>query len=263
MARRFSTAGRSSQMPVPVCAQVATSASYQASFEGFASLGLDRIEASRMIRRSVKLARRARDDSQRGGWVAASVGPYGAVLADGSEYRGDYGLTVTQLRDFHRPRLAVLAEAEADVLAVETIPCLAEVEALLAETEPLGVPVWLSVTVAQGRLRSGESVAEAFAMAADAPHIVAVGVNCSAPEEVLGVIREASAVRPAVAYPNSGQTWDADARRWVGASAFDPTTVRAWVDAGARLVGGCCRVGPAEIASLARALRGDEPGFDI
>ncbi|WP_232547266.1 homocysteine S-methyltransferase [Propioniciclava soli] len=244
-------------------AQVATAASYQASHDGFAALGLDRTEANRMLRRSVKLARTARDEAQRGGWVAASVGPYGAVLADGSEYRGDYGLTVTELRDFHRPRLAVLADAEPDVLALETLPCLAEVEAVLAETAQLGIPAWLSVTVANGRLRSGESVAEAFALAADAPHVLAVGVNCSAPGEVLGVVEQAVAVRPGVAYPNSGQQWDATARAWVGASAFDPALVRGWVDAGARLVGGCCRVGPAEIRAIADALHAGEAGFDI
>ncbi|MDN5572165.1 MAG: homocysteine S-methyltransferase [Propionibacteriaceae bacterium] len=244
-------------------AQVATSASYQASYEGFAALGLDRTESAHLIRRSVKLARSARDDSERGGWVAASVGPYGAILADGSEYRGDYGLTVTELRDFHRPRLTVLAESEPDILALETMGCLAEVEAILAETEQLGLPAWLAVTVARGRLRSGEPVAEAFAMAADAPHVVAVGLNCSAPEEVLGVVQQAASVRPAVAYPNSGQSWDAEARAWVGTSTFDPGMVRAWVDAGARLVGGCCRVGPDEIRALAGAVKRPTESYDI
>ena len=122
---------------------MATTASYQASPQGFAGgresgpgAGLD---AAQLLRRSVDLAVRARDEHG-SGWVAASIGPYGAVLADGSEYRGDYGLTVSQLRAFHRPRLEVLAEAGADVLAVETIPCLVEVEALVAELELLGVP---------------------------------------------------------------------------------------------------------------------------
>lgn len=236
-------------------AQVATTASYQASFAGFAGLGLDAAGAARLMVASVDLARRARDEAAPDGWVAASVGPYGAVLADGSEYRGDYGLSVSELRAFHRPRLEVLASAAPDVLALETIPCLAEAEALLAEVEALGVPAWLSVTCAGGRLRSGESVAEAFAMAADVHAVVAVGLNCSAPDEVVRVLAATQGVRPGIAYPNSGQSWDAVARAWVGESAFDPALVRSWLDAGARLVGGCCRVGPADIAALAADVR--------
>lgn len=236
-------------------AQVATTASYQASFAGFAGLGLDAAGAARLMVASVDLARRARDEAAPDGWVAASVGPYGAVLADGSEYRGDYGLSVSELRAFHRPRLEVLASAAPDVLALETIPCLAEAEALLAEVEALGVPAWLSVTCAGGRLRSGESVAEAFAMAADVHAVVAVGLNCSAPDEVVRVLAATQGVRPGIAYPNSGQSWEAVARAWVGESAFDPALVRSWLDAGARLVGGCCRVGPADIAALAADVR--------
>jgi homocysteine S-methyltransferase len=235
-------------------AEVATTASYQASFEGFAARGIDADEARALMQRSVEVALRARDAARPDGWVAASVGPYGAVLADGSEYRGDYGLTVDELRAFHRPRLEELAAAGADVLAVETIPCLAEVEAVLAEIDGTGVSAWLSVTAAGDRTRAGEPLAEAFAMAADVAEVIAVGVNCLVPEDVLAAVAAASATGPAVAYPNSGQGWDAVARSWTGESAFDPTLVRSWVEAGARLVGGCCRVGPAEIAAVAAAL---------
>ncbi|MGC4109514.1 MAG: homocysteine S-methyltransferase [Nocardioides sp.] len=232
-------------------AQVATSASYQASFDGLAQVGLDRVEAAALMRRSVALAREARDEFQPDGWVAASVGPYGAALADGSEYRGDYDLDVAGLREFHRPRLEVLAAAGADVLAVETVPCLAEVEAICAELDGTGVVAWLSLSVDGDRTRAGEPVAQAWAMAADVPEIVAMGVNCSAPDDV--EIALASASGPLVAYPNSGQGWDAVARDWTGESAFDPGAASRWVAAGARLVGGCCRVGPADIAELAGA----------
>lgn len=235
-------------------AQVATTASYQASFEGFAAQGMDSSATERLLRRSVQIAREARDETRPDGWVAASVGPYGAVLADGSEYRGDYGLSVAELRAWHRPRLAVLLDSGADVLAVETIPCLAEVEAVLAELAGTGHPAWLSVSAVGGRTRHGEPLEAAFAMAADVPEVVAVGVNCLAPGDVLAAV-QAGAV---VAYPNSGQGWDAAARAWTGESAFDPALVRAWVAAGARLVGGCCRVGPAEIAALRAALVGPD-----
>lgn len=235
-------------------AEVAITASYQASFEGFAALGLDVDAAASLMRRSVEVAVAARDAVAPDGWVAASVGPYGAVLADGSEYRGDYDLDVAGLRAFHRPRLEVLAAAGADVLAVETVPCLAEVEAVLAELDGLGHPVWLSLSADGDRTRAGEPLAEAFAMAADVAEVVAVGVNCTAPGDVAGAVPLAAAQRPAVVYPNSGQTWDAAARAWTGTSAFAPEDVRGWVDAGARLVGGCCRVGPEDVAALRAAL---------
>ncbi len=220
-------------------AQVAITASYQAP-----------PDASVLLRRSVALAREAQD-----GWVAASVGPYGAVRADGSEYRGDYGLTVAELRAFHRPRLAVLADAGADVLAVETIPCLAEVEALLAELDQLAVPAWLSLTCAGRTTRAGEPAADAFAMAGDCPAVFAVGVNCVSPADARPLVELAvnASRKPAVVYPNSGEAWQG--RRWAGDGAFDPDAAPSWVAAGARLVGGCCRVSPQDIAHTLESLR--------
>lgn len=239
-------------------AEVATTASYQVSFEGFDAVGAGRDEVARLLRRSVEIAAAARDAVAPGGWVAASVGPYGAVLADGSEYRGDYDLDVAGLRAFHRPRLDILASTvgeHADVLAIETVPCLAEVEALLAELDGTGVPSWLSLSAADGLTRAGEPLDEAFAMAADVVEIVAVGLNCTTPADVGRAAPLAGSRGPAVVYPNSGQVWDAAARAWTGPSAFEPADVTAWVASGARLVGGCCRVGPADIASL-RAMLG-------
>lgn len=229
-------------------AQVATTASYQASFPGFATLGLDAAAAAALMRLSVDLARQGRDERRPEGWVAASIGPYGAYLADGSEYRGDYDLDVAGLRAWHRPRLDVLADAGADVLAVETVPCLAEVEALCAELDGSGLVAWLSLSADGDRTRAGEPLAEAWQMAADVDEIVAVGVNCCAPADVVTAL--AAAAGPLVAYPNSGQGWDAEARTWTGESAFEAGDVTSWLSAGARLVGGCCRVGPADIAHV-------------
>lgn len=239
-------------------AEVATTASYQASFDGLAAVGVDRATATALLVRSVDLARRARDESAPDGWVAASIGPYGAALADGSEYRGDYGRSVAELRAWHRPRLQVLAAAAPDVLALETIPCLAEVEALLAEVQGLGITVWLSLTCADGRTRAGEPVADAFAMAADVDEVVAVGVNCTAPDECTPLVAAAVAAsgRPAVAYPNSGERWNAIARRWTGDPDFSPEQVDDWRAAGARLVGGCCRIGPSGIRAIRRLVGG-------
>ncbi len=239
-------------------AEVAISASYQASFEGLAELGLDRAAAARAMRRSVDLARQARDSFDDGlpRWVAASVGPYGAALADGSEYRGDYGLTVRELVDWHRPRFEVLAAAGADVLAIETIPSLAEVQALTELLAGSGMLAWLSVTAADGLTRSGEPVAEAFEMAAAVTEVIAVGVNCFPAEQAGNLIRSAARTgKPVVVYPNSGEVWDAGARAWSGDSMFEPADVTGWRAAGASLIGGCCRVGPAAIRGIARELR--------
>jgi homocysteine S-methyltransferase len=227
---------------VAVGAEVVTSASYQASFE---ALGAATVA---LLHRSVALAREAGPR-----WVAASVGPYGAMLADGSEYRGDYGRTVRELAAWHRPRLEALAAAEPDVLAVETIPCLTEVEALCAELDALAVPAWLSITAVGESTRAGEPAAEAFAMARDCAAVFAVGVNCTAPADVTALVRLAGDVsgKPVIAYPNSGEGWDAQRRSWTGGAAFDPADVREWLAGGARLVGGCCRVRPEDIAELA------------
>ncbi|NJQ01205.1 homocysteine S-methyltransferase [Streptomyces zingiberis] len=271
-------------------AQVLITASYQATFEGFARRGTGRAETAALLRRSVRLARRAAErhtedgaggtggpdgpggpDGSAGGperraagpattprqaFVAASVGPYGAMLADGAEYRGRYGLSVRELERFHRPRIEALAEAGPDVLALETVPDTDEAEALLAAAGGTGLPVWLSYTVAGGTTRAGQPLADAFRLAAESGQAVAVGVNCCDPADADAAVALAAEVTglPVVVYPNSGEGWDAAARAWRGAATFAPERARAWRDAGARLIGGCCRVGPEGIASLARGL---------
>ncbi|MCF6744676.1 homocysteine S-methyltransferase [Blastococcus sp. KM273128] len=239
-------------------AQVATTASYQATVEGFAAAGVDAAEARRLIASSVALAR----EGQGEGWVAGSVGPYGAMLADGSEYTGAYvdAVGVAALRAFHRPRMELLAEAGADVLACETVPAAAEAKALLLEAQALGVPAWLSLTTVVGddgvvRTRRGEPAAEVFAMAADVEAVVAVGVNCTAPSAVGPAVSQAArSGKPVVVYPNSGEAWDAVARAWTGSPGIAPDAVPGWFADGARLLGGCCRVRPQHLADLARAL---------
>jgi homocysteine S-methyltransferase len=239
-------------------AVIATSASYQASFEGFARRGLDHREAAGLMRRSVDLARAARAEMAGDGqarWVAASVGPYGAALADGSEYRGRYGLSVRELAAWHRPRLEALAGAAPDVLALETVPDIDEAEALMAAISGLGVPAWLSYSIAAGRTRAGQPLSEAFAVAAGVPEVVAVGVNCCAPADVLAAIAAAREVtgKPVLVYPNSGEEWDARRRAWAGRSRFSAGQPRQWMAAGAKIAGGCCRVRPADIAVIAQA----------
>ncbi|MFE2754093.1 homocysteine S-methyltransferase [Actinosynnema sp. NPDC059335] len=237
-------------------AEVAITSSYQATFEGFARRGLDARETAGLLRDSVALARAAASDVDGPRWVAASVGPYGAMLADGSEYRGRYGLPPAALEAFHRPRIEVLAEAGADVLAVETVPDVEEAEAVLRVVAGSGVPLWLSYSARGTRTCAGQPLAEAFAAVRGVDEVVAVGVNCCDPADVGEAVAIARRVagKPVVAYPNSGESWDATARDWTGAAAFEPARVAGWVEGGARLVGGCCRVGPPMIGELASAL---------
>ena len=251
-------------------ADVITTASYQATFEGFARRGLDRAQAAELMRLSVRLALEARDafwdePAHRAGrvrpLVAASVGPYGAYLADGSEYRGDYGLGAAELMDFHRPRLAVLATSGADLLACETLPCKVEGEALVALlAEFPGVPAWLSFSC-----RSGEEVSDGgpfgacAALADKSDQVLAVGVNCTAPryvEDLLKLARSATQ-KLLLCYPNSGEAWDPLNNCWIGTTGVTDfhTPAQRWHAAGASLIGGCCRTTPEDIRDMRDALR--------
>jgi homocysteine S-methyltransferase len=182
------------------------------------------------------------------------------MLADGSEYRGRYGLTIAQLRDFHRERLQVLAGTEADVLAIETIPELEEAVALLELLREMpGAAAWVAFSCADGgHLRSGVRIEEAVAAVDGAPGVVAIGVNCTAPEHVDEAVARIGATTrlPIVVYPNSGEGWDAVTKTWKGSAAgrVDAAAARRWQLSGARLVGGCCRVTPDQIRGLARGI---------
>ncbi len=254
-------------------ARVATTASYQATIEGFARAGIARDDGLALIRRSAEVARRARDRAEararaagdeRPRYVAGSVGPYGAMLADGSEYTGAYALDVAALADFHRPRVEALVAAGVDLLAVETIPTATEATAiarLLAEHP--GVPAWISFQCQDGaRTARGEPIGEAIGAVAEAAAggapIVAVGVNCTAPGDMPALLEAARAATtlPLVAYPNRGRGWDAESRRWLDPTGpgFDPATTAGWTALGATWLGGCCGVGPADIAALASRL---------
>jgi len=249
-------------------AQVATSASYQATFEGFAARGIAREAAAGLMRSSVELAIEARrrhiaglaeagdPKAETSFLVAASVGPYGAMLADGSEYSGDYGLTVAELRDFHRPRLEVLASTDADLLAIETVPSVDEGRALVELLEEQrGAVAWLSFSCRDGaHTRHGERVEEAFDLARGAPGVVALGINCTEPRFIDELVRRAAdrTDLPIIVYPNGGERWDATGRRWSGRGPDEISDqVAGWLDAGARIIGGCCRVGPAAISQVA------------
>jgi homocysteine S-methyltransferase len=237
-------------------ADFATTASYQASVSGFGEAGVPRDEAERLITSSVTIARQVRDELAVDGrqrFVAASVGPYGAVLADGSEYRGRYGVGKAFLREFHLPRLELLVAAGPDLLAVETIPDVEEAEVLVELLDEIAFPAWLSYSAAGTRTRAGQPLEEAFAIRST--NVVAVGINCCAPEDVQAAVELAAATgKPVVAYPNSGEGWDAGGRHWTGDASDTTSLAPAWAAAGAEYIGGCCRVGPEDIRALARAI---------
>ena len=232
--------------------------------------GLCREKSVALLHRAVWLAREARDafwekPVHRMGrprpLVAASVGPYGAFLADGSEYRGDYGLSEAQLMDFHRPRIAALLEAGPDLLACETIPCFVEARALARLlTEFPAAWAWISFSARDGaHLCHGETLAECAAWLDACPQVAAIGINCTAPQHLPALIRAICAVtdKPVVVYPNSGEAWQAESRSWQGVSisaAFAAEAERWYVD-GARLIGGCCRTRPDHIRAIAGWVR--------
>ncbi len=247
-------------------ADCATTASYQATFEGFARRGLSAEAASDLMRLSVQLAVEARDefwadpDNRIGRarpFVAASVGPYGAFLADGSEYRGDYGLSEKELMDFHRPRMAVLAASGADMLACETIPCLVEAQALVRLLEEFpNMSAWISFSARDGAYTNhGELLAECAGLLGQHPQVAAIGVNCTAPRYIPDLIRAAhdSTDKPILAYPNSGETYDPQTKSWSGEDTCEAfaNDARIWYEAGARVIGGCCRTTPEHIRELA------------
>lgn len=205
-------------------AEVLITASYQVGYEAFAAHGHDRAATTALLHRSVALAARAAEAADHEVWVAASVGPYGAVLADGSEYRGRYGLSVRELAAFHRPRIEALLDAGPDVLAVETLPDPDEAEAVLAVLAETDARAWLSYTVAGGRTRSGHPLPEAFALAAQAPQVIALGVNCCDPAEVLPALEAAAALttKPLLAYPNDGSVWEAATGTWRAPEVMPP-----------------------------------------
>ncbi len=250
--RAFVTAG----------AEVIITSSYQASVGGFEAAGLSQTEAEAALLSTTRLAREAVGDAPT--LVAASVGPFGATLANGSEYHGRYGIEQADLRDFHQWRLELLIDSAPDLLAIETIPTAAEARALGEALDGLDAPpVWFAFTCSDGaHTAGGDRIEDAIAVASGIPGVAAVGVNCTSPEHVGELLRRAASVTdlPLLAYANGGQVWNAALGVWEGppVAADDRTTVGEWLDAGARIVGGCCGVGASGIAGL-RAWRDELP----
>ncbi|NNK64741.1 MAG: homocysteine S-methyltransferase [Gemmatimonadetes bacterium] len=256
-------------------ADIVTTASYQASVEGFQARGLSRHEAAAALRRSVELALEARDGfwseaanraGRRSPLVAASVGPYGAFLADGSEYTGRYPVGPDGLREFHRARWRILADTAAELLACETIPSGVEVHVLLGLMEETpSKAAWLSLSCDDAtHLRDRTPIAEVARRADTVPNLVAIGANCTDAHAIAPILRELRrhSSKPLIAYPNGGGDYAVDTRSWGSPAATEEwlAGAPAWVEIGARVVGGCCRIDPARITTLRHRLNSGATG---
>ena len=251
-------------------ADVSTGASYQATVEGFEKKGFSHEQAANLIRLSVRLVREARDEFW-GEWrrqpfdgyamqrpfplVAASVGPYGAYLADGSEYTGNYGLSRAELSDFHEERIALLVEERPDILACETLPLFEEAEAILQNLKKYpDALAWFSFSCKDGKHTcGGDRVADCARFLSGERQVAAIGVNCTDPDNVSDLILEIrkETDKPVLVYPNTGGTYDAEAKAWKGEPRPYPSYVKDWFSSGARLIGGCCGTTPDHIRGIA------------
>lgn len=245
------------------------SASYQATIEGFVKRGYSQSEAEELIKRAVTLLVDAREEwwKEKGedeGRVypiaAAAVGPYGAYLADGSEYRGGYLIGKEELKKFHKKRMELLWEAGADIFAIETIPSLEEAITLAELTEEMGAECWISFSCKNGTdISEGTKIEECAKALEKFGCVKAIGINCTAPHFVESLIKQAKkgSRKPVIVYPNSGEEYDAVTKTWHGAK--DGKTygmwAQEWLKAGAEIIGGCCRTTPANIKEVCEVVR--------
>lgn len=242
-------------------ADIGISASYQASVPGFMKKGFTRQESENLVKSSVKLLLEAREEFMKdfpdSGTLtaAAAVGPYGAYLADGSEYRGDYERNERVIGDFHRERMTLLAEAGAEVFACETLPCLWEAEIILNIAKELGIPCWFSFSCKDTEhISDGTPISECAARLDGEDYVCAVGVNCTHPKYIAGLIKNIrkASTKPVIVYPNRGEEYDAVKKIWLGSSDMKGfgDWAEEWFAEGANIIGGCCRTSPADIAEI-------------
>lgn len=241
-------------------AECLATASYQASREGFSKTGMSHDEADALMLLSVALAKRARKEAGSDAAIAASLGPYGAMLHDGSEYRGGYGVSSQVLRDFHEPRLHLFDTADVDVIALETIPSMQEAQVLVELLKDCRTPSWVSFCCSnEDNISDGTPIGDAAALFAEHPTVLAVGINCTPPQYAPALIRKLRRAVPdkaILAYPNSGETYNVGDNSWSGTVTPGDcaAAARDWIDAGAKIVGGCCRMGPEHIGAMATVI---------
>ncbi|MCH9695402.1 MAG: homocysteine S-methyltransferase [Gammaproteobacteria bacterium] len=241
-------------------AEVLATASYQASTAGFRQYGIGTRDADRLMRLSVDLAVAASQKNASEALVAASLGPYGAMLHDGSEYHGNYGVGATAVRNYHAPRIALFDATAADVLAFETIPSRGEAQVLADLLRDVQTPAWISFSCKdESHISDGTPLRDVASLFSQHPTVKAVGINCTAPQfapRLVETIRKSAPDKYAMAYPNSGESYNADSNSWSGTvTPLDcAAAAREWIAAGAHVIGGCCRMGPGHIRAMCAVL---------
>jgi homocysteine S-methyltransferase len=239
-----------------------TTSSYQSSIPGFMAMGHNRTRAEKFIVKSVQLAEMAIEKAISSRlidfkpFIAASIGPYGAYLADGSEYRGNYGVSDKILSAFHIDRIALLDKTNADFLAIETIPGFQEAKVLSEILYKVEKPTWISFSFQDDhRINDGTEIEHCLSLLTNHPKVFAIGVNCTAPKYISGIVKRIKAStcdKKIIVYPNSGQAYNAQSKTWLGIS--DPNLfikmAKEWMNLGVDIIGGCCRIGPRHIKSL-------------
>ncbi len=245
-------------------AQCIITSSYQATIPGFIAIGYDQPSASALILKSVQLAEEARSRFMSSHphavrpLIAASIGPYGACLADGSEYRGNYGISDQELADFHEPRIKILDNSTADILACETIPSFQEARVLSTVLKNINKSAWISFSCKDGKhLNDGTPIEKCVALLAHHPSVFALGVNCTSPNyisELIQSIKTKSGDKKIVVYPNAGAIYNAESKTWSG--LLEPSAcelmAKEWMDLGADIIGGCCGIGPGQIKAMGK-----------
>lgn len=247
-----------------------TTASYQSTIPGLLEAGMPQKEAKALILISVDLALEAREifwksDKEDGAriypLVAASIGPYGAYLADGSEYHGNYDISKVALKNFHQSRWEMIANSKADLFACETIPSYQEAAILLdlLKSTP-GKYAWMSFSCKDEKhISDGTTIAECVDLVNGIDQVVAIGINCTAPKHISSLVSEIvnrGFIKPIVVYPNSGEIYNSNQKTWEGQSdilQFETACID-WYKAGATLIGGCCRTGPEHIKAIRSSL---------
>lgn len=241
-------------------------ASYQATIPGFQTIGINEEEAKMLISKSVSIADKSIDrfidkhPNRQRPFIAASIGPYGAYLADGSEYKGNYGISEGALRDFHLPRIQLLDASKADFLAFETIPSYQEAKVYAEILRDVQKPAWITFSCKDARhIHDGTPIEKCIGLFRYHPSVFAVGVNCTAPKYISDLIikiKSESGDKKIIVYPNSGEKYHKGSQSWTAASepVFNVQMVKEWMNQGVHIIGGCCRVGPEQIREVAELM---------
>ncbi len=250
-------------------ADIIITSSYQASFEGFLKKGFTQEKAVELLKLSINIAIEARDDF----WekcdqqnrikplVAASIGPYGAYLADGSEYSGDYKISDIELKDFHKKRLEVLIQTKPDIYAFETIPSKNEAKILCDLIEDFNIKnSWISFSAKNENFTNAhDEIVEAIKYLNNCHSLGAVGINCTAPQYIPQLIEniKSSTNKPIVIYPNGGSKYNPITKNWEKGEISPieySKMAHLWFEKGATIIGGCCETGPEEIKQIRNIL---------